>query len=178
MSLWNKTSKFPSNYPRQYKRNLVVTDYGFVRRITKGSRNIDEMLIPIPGLANSTNFGSPTIMDVWHNATSSATNVVVNTWVSFDEPVISTRALKLSVANTAGGAAYTATAANTVYGTNKILFQWTPTVPGTYKIQAQTISNATSLAVNVKSRNTGNENASLVISGAVSNTGSVITITA
>jgi hypothetical protein len=178
MSLWDKNSKKPVNYPRQYKRNIVATDIGFVRRVTKGSRVIDELLVPIPGLANSSNFGSPNIDDVWHSSVSAATNSVVNTWISFDEPVTSLTKLKINVANTAGGAAMTATAANTVYGTNKILFQWTPTVAGTYKIQAQTVANGSSLAVNVKSRNAGTENASLVISGPVSNTGAIITITA
>ena len=182
MSLWNKSSKFPQNLNRQQKRNVVVTDKGFVRRITyKDAQNVnrvkDELLVTISGLANSSNFGSPNVVDVWFTRSTGTVNTAIETWISFDEPITSTTTAKITIANTAGGAStYVATTPNTaVYDTNKLRFTWTPLVAGTYKVGAQTIANATSSALNIRSRNTGTETATLTISSSISNS-SFITI--
>ena len=49
---------------------------------------------------------------------------------------------------------------------------------GSYKIQAQSVINATAAAANLVSLNAGSESANLVITGAVSNTVGTIVITA
>lgn len=182
MPIWNKTNKKPTSFTRQQRRNIMATDQGWVSRRRYvdqhgRTRTKEVMLVPINGLANSTFMGSPDIDDLWFSRTAVTTGTVVNTWISFNEPITSTSPMRLTVANTAGGAVRTATANTTVYGTNKLLFRWTPTVAGTYKVQAQNIVNSTLTATNIRSANSGTEPVSLVISGPVSNTGGLVIVT-
>lgn len=184
MPLWDKAGKKPEYLSRIEKRNVVGTDIGFVRRITYtdvhgNSRQKDEVLVPIYDLAGPTNMGFPDITDVWHEPSTAVANTEISTFVSFDEPVRANTDLQISIANTAGGATATATANTTVYYANNTLkFTWTPTVAGTYKVQAQTIvasSNSASGQL-VISLNSGHESANLVITGTVSNTSGTIII--
>jgi len=169
MTLWNKTNTPPSWFNRKTKRNLILTSIGWVRRQVKGSRRINEIIVPFNNSAN--NAGRPVITDLWHSVSTLSVNTTVNTWMSFSQPISSTSALKITVANTAGGNTIVARANTSVYGTNKLLFRWKPAVTGTYKVQAQTIANATATASNVRSTNTGNTVCLRVITGTVSNTG-------
>lgn len=181
MTLWNKTGKLPQDLNRAEKRNVVATAEGYVRRQVKTDVNnnvriIDQVLVAIGGLANSSNMGSPSITDVWHvPATIAAGNAAsVVTYVSFDEPVKfdgASGTIAMTIANTAGGATVTAVSNTSVAGSNNtIAFTWIAETAGTYKVQAQTLANSSSTAVALKSLNAGNEAASLVVSGTVSNT--------
>ena len=180
MSIWNKTTNLPQNLSRPDKRNVIVTNEGFIRRIKSGTRSKDELLVPINGLANSTNFGTPKPTDMWHSASSVVVNTYVNTYISYSEPLNWVAGkVKMTVANTAGGNNMVARSANTfVHGSNNtVMFRWRPTVAGTYKVQAQTVANSTATAVNLKSTNSGGEAASLVITGLTSNTTGTISVT-
>lgn len=179
MSLWDKTSKLPQYLSRADKRNVIATNQGFVRRVKSGTRSKDELLVAIHGLANSTNFGTPKVTDVWHMASTVSTNTTVNTYISFSEPLAwSAGRIKVTVANTAGGNNIIARSVDTtVRGSNNtLMIRWKPAVAGTYKIQAQTVANATATAITLKSTNTGAENASLVVSGTVSNTSGTVIV--
>ncbi len=179
MPLWDKTSNKPKNLTRAEKRNVIATDVGFVRRQVKGSRVIDEILVSIRGLANSTNFGAPTIDDMYHSSDSVVVNAPVTTFIVFDEPITANANSQIAVANTVAGGAVVGVANTTLFhAQNAIAFTWTPTVAGTYKVQAQTVANNTATALNFTSRNSGNEAASLVISGPVSNTAGLVIVTA
>ena len=184
MPLWDKTSNRPKNLSRIDKRSVVATDKGWVKRITytdvhANERSKDEILVPLPGLANSTNMGAADIDDMWFSTNNVVINNAVNVNLVFNEPIRVTGAWSLSVANTAGGSAKTATSAGAstvVLANNNLVFTFTPTAAGTYKIQAQTIANTST--GDIVSRNTGTETASKVITGAVSNTAGIITVTA
>lgn len=185
----------PSEFDGGYlanKRNVVATDKGWVRRkINKDAasgvvRIRDEMLVPIGGLANSTNLGFPDISQIYFSGKGSGANgTIANCYVVFNEPVKYSGAgvsLKLTVANTTGAEiAVTATAtrsnSNTgvVVANNTLVFRFTPTRRGTFKVNAQTIANTSTGSANLVSRNTGAESANLVIVGAVSNAAGVFT---
>jgi hypothetical protein len=178
MPLWDKTSSKPKNLTRAEKRDVIATDVGFVRRQVKGTRVIDEVLVSLDGVANSTNFGEPTIDDMYHSTDTVVANTTVTTYVVFDEPITPNAAAKIDIANTVAGEAVVGVANTTLYhAQNAIAFTWTPTVAGTYKVQAQTVANNTSTALNFTSKNAGNEVASLVISGPVSNTAGLVIVT-
>lgn len=189
MPLWSKTGTKPQGYDRTQKRSIVATDLGWEKQIAyKDNENATrlkrEVIADVTGLANSTNMGTPSIADIWFSASTAVANTAVDVFVSFDEPVAHNSgggALKLNVANTVGGSAQVAVCAtNTIItnAQNTLQFSFTPTVAGTYKIQAQTIANNTATAINLRSKNTGTEAASLVISGPVSNTGGLLVVTA
>lgn len=178
MSLWDKSGQPPKWLNRAEKRNLVLTSIGWVRKLVRGTRTRSEIYVPLNNAANAA--GRPVITDVWHSGAtfSAGGSPVVNTWISFSQPISSTSALKITVANTAGGAVKTANANTTVYGSNKLLFRWTANAAGTYKVQAQTIANGSATAANIRSTNAGNTVSLRVISGTVSNTSGTITVTA
>ena len=130
-------------------------------------------------LANTTHADMP-IINAGYGAGGSAHQLVV----VFNEPVKhagNAGALKLTFANTAGGnngliATAVAGSSNTSIkgANNQVIFTFTPTVgdAGIYKIPtgAGAIINATSLAANLVSLNTGFRVANDSISSAVSNT--------
>src|SRR5690606_36800403 len=124
MPIWDKTTNQPKHLNRAEKRNVIATDVGWVRRKVKTDvegnvRVQDEVLVAISGLANSTNMGAPDIIDIWHSTTEITANTeYVDTYVAFNEPVRSTTALKIAVANTAGGAAVNAISNSTIYFAN------------------------------------------------------------
>lgn len=184
MALWDKTGSLPKNLNREQKRNVVATDVGFVRKISYtaadgSARKQNEMLVPVRGVANSTNFGAPTIVDVWHSVDTAVINTPIQTFVSYDEPLTIGGGVKLNVANTAGGSAKVATSpATLINAENTLAFTWTPTVAGLYKVQAQTMANSSATAINLLSSNAGTEVAPLIITGPVSNTAGMVIVTA
>lgn len=172
------------------KRNVIATDRGWVRRQIKTTdgrvRVQDEVLVaahPADGFsyAANTHLGNPDIAQIYLSATdltSVANGATLNVYVVFNEPVKHSGAagdLVLTIANTVSGAVLTANASavntNTgiVTANNTLVFQTTPVEVGTYKINAQTISNVTATAANLVSLNEGSESANLVVTGAVSN---------
>jgi hypothetical protein len=187
------------------KRNVIATDKGWIRRTHKNTdgnqRQIDEVLVAAhPGSAGATGgysgiayLGFPDIAQVYLNSTSISAaygGENVSVYVVMNEPVKHSGAagsLQITVANTAGGNSSlvaTATAVNSNTGitnaNNTLVFTLPVTAgdAGSYKIQAQTVINATSAAANLVSLNAGSESANLVITGAVSNTVGTIVITA
>ena len=187
------------------KRNVIATEKGWIRRTHKNTdgnqRQIDEVLVAAhPGSAGATGgysgiayLGFPDIAQVYLNSTSISAaygGENVSVYVVMNEPVKHSGAagsLQITVANTAGGNSSlvaTATAVNSNTGitnaNNTLVFTLPVTAgdAGSYKIQAQTVINATATAANLVSLNTGSESANLVITGAVSNTVGTIVITA
>jgi hypothetical protein len=187
------------------KRNVIATDKGWIRRTHKNTdgnqRQIDEVLVAAhPGSAGATGgysgiayLGFPDIAQVYLNSTSISAaygGENVSVYVVMNEPVKHSGAagsLQITVANTAGGNSSlvaTATAVNSNTGitnaNNTLVFTLPVTAgdAGSYKIQAQSVINATATAANLVSLNTGSESANLVITGAVSNTVGTIVITA
>jgi len=189
------------------KRNVIATEKGWIRRTHKkndGSsvtRQIDEVLVAAhPGSAGATGgysgiayLGFPDIAQVYLDSTSISAaygGENVSVYVVMNEPVKHSGAagsLQITVANTAGGNSSlvaTATAVNSNTGitnaNNTLVFTLPVTAgdAGSYKIQAQSVINATATAANLVSLNTGSESANLVITGAVSNTVGTIVITA
>ena len=187
------------------KRNVIATEKGWIRRTHKNTdgnqRQIDEVLVAAhPGSAGATGgysgiayLGFPDIAQVYLNSTSISAaygGENVSVYVVMNEPVKHSGAagsLQITVANTAGGNSSlvaTATAVNSNTGitnaNNTLVFTLPVTAgdAGSYKIQAQTVINATATAANLVSLNAGSESANLVITGAVSNTVGTIVITA
>jgi hypothetical protein len=187
------------------KRNVIATEKGWIRRTHKNTdgnqRQIDEVLVAAhPGSAGATGgysgiayLGFPDIAQVYLNSTSISAaygGENVSVYVVMNEPVKHSGAagsLQITVANTAGGNSSlvaTATAVNSNTGitnaNNTLVFTLPVTAgdAGSYKIQAQSVINATATAANLVSLNTGSESANLVITGAVSNTVGTIVITA
>lgn len=186
MPIWNKTDTKPQYLTKEEKRNIIVTDIGFVRRqrytdVHGNTRVKDQIYNAISGLANSTNWGTPKVVDMWHQPVTFANTagVTVNTYVLFSEPVRANTTLKLTVSGTEDGNTVIAkTPDTTTYiANNTVIFKWKPTKTGTYKVQAQTISNAVSGGgIPVRSLNSLGETASLVIGGAVSNTAGTVVV--
>ncbi len=183
MSTWDKTSKLPSSLTRADKRSVIATDRGFVRRqkytdVHSNVRIKDELLVPINGLANSTNFGSPSVSDIWFTSGTATANTEVTINLTFDEPVSHNGLagdIRMAVANTAGGAAglvatHTANSSSVTGASNFIEFTFTPTVAGSYTISAQTLANVTSTAINLRSLNTGTEAVALTVNTAIAAT--------
>jgi hypothetical protein len=185
------------------KRNVIATDKGWVRRQIKATsgntRVIDEVLVAAnPGSAGgytgTAYLGNPDVAQIYLSnnevtAEHAAAGDPYYVYVVFNEPVKYSGlsgTLRLSLANTAGGnnaVVATALVSNSNTGittaNNTLVFSYTPTAgdAGSYKINSQSITNATSVAVNLVSWNTGNATANLVITGAVSNNIPTITIT-
>lgn len=176
MSLWNKSTKLPTNLTREEKRNVVVTDQGFVLRsyykdVSGVQRTKDQILVPLHQAANSTNFGTVSVTDVWHDRSAAPAGTVVRTSVSFSEPITSTSQTKITIS----GANTMRAVANTTpeLGQNTLVYKWKPTVVGTYSIGAQSIANNATAALNIRSTNLGTETATVTISAyraAVANT--------
>jgi len=181
MALWNKTTFLPKNLKGKEKRNVIVTNKGFVRRIKSGTRSKDEILIPLAQLSNTSNFNTAKVTDMWHSTRSTVNGSFVNTYISFSEPMKwAAGNVKITVANTAGGNNMIArSTATTVRGANNTLMvRWKAAGVGTFKIQSQTVANSTATAISLKSTNTGARNVVLVINGPISNNAGSVTVTA
>jgi hypothetical protein len=203
-----------NNGGKKNKRNVIVTEKGWVRRehrqmnhigaVGSTTRQIDTILVAaggkatLPGSATAPyagGMGFPNIAEVFLANTTNSDMPIINASyggggsahqlvVVFNEPVKhagNAGALKLTFANTAGGnngliATAVAGSSNTSIkgANNQVIFTFTPTVgdAGIYKIPtgAGAIINATSLAANLVSLNTGFRAANDSISSAVSNT--------
>lgn len=191
MSSWDKTSKLPSHLPRAEKRSVIATDRGFVRRqkytdVHSNVRIKDELLVPIDGLANSSNFGAPNISDVWFSSDTATANTEVTVNVTFDEPVNHSGlsgSIKMAIANTAAGASglvaiHTSNATSITGSSNQLSFSFVPTVVGSYSVSAQTLANVSATAINLRSLNTGTEAATLTVNTAIAATVGTLTVTA
>lgn len=191
MPIWTKLGQLPKNLNRADKRKVIATDRGFVSRINytdvhSKNRVKEEILVAIDGAANSTNFGAPSISDIWFANNSIANNTVATLFVSFDEPIAYANAtvgtLKLAIANTSGGVSGLSAVSNTtIIGANNTLrFTFTPTAAGTYAVTgSQTMSNATATAItSLKSTNSGNEAITLTISANEAALASSLVVTA
>lgn len=189
MSSWDKTSKRPVYFTDpEERRRVIATDNGWVLRrnftdAQSAVRTKEEVLVPIGGLANSSNMSTPSVAEVYAaNTTGGSTlkhGVSNYLYLVFDEPIKRfSGTLNVALANTAGGTAnvHATNAANDpiTNANNTLRFAFTAPAAGTYKVPAQTVAN--SAANFAKSLNAGNEAISLVISGAVSNTYGVIAV--
>ena len=190
MPIWNKSGQLPQSLSREQKRSVIATDRGFVNRITytdtHGNARIkDEVLVNLEGVANSSNFGAPSITDMWWANNTVANNAVATLYVSYDEPIAYANstigALKIVVANTSGGVSTLVAVSNTtIQGANNTLkFTFNATPAGTYEIQGQTMANAGATAItSLKSVNSGNEAITLTFANSVSAVAGSLTVTA
>ena len=183
MPLWDDTSTPPKSLKGKQKRNVVKTPIGWIRA---GERDgtVGEKLIIV---ANTTSFATSSITDMWFansdntQELAAALNQPLNIFVSFDQPIQSLGAgVKLAVANTSGGSvgvAKSAIGTTAVVEGNKLKFTFTPSVAGTYKVQAQTMANGSTGSLSLRTT-TGNGNTaiSLVVSGTQSNTTGTIVV--
>ncbi len=178
MPLWtaNTTVKFPTYLNRQEKRNVIMTDIGYVRRLNKGTRRIDELLVDITGLA--TKAGAPKIHDIHFSRVTANVSDPITVNVVFTHPVkfnAGSGDIKLTVTNEKVGAttpSVTATvvanASNIRVANNTLAFTFTPTETGTFTVLGQTAANVNATAINFTSATSSNTAASLVISPSVS----------
>jgi len=177
MPLWDtNTFTFPKYLNREDKRNVVATKAGYVR-LKKVTGTPDETLIAANNL--HLKVGTTKVSDVWHSVSTIKKNNPVKTTLSFDHPIQNLGgSVKIAVANTISGGAVTAEApALTVASGNQLEFTWTPTVAGTYKVQAQTASNGSATAVSVRTNDGANSALSIIVSGAASNTAGTVVVT-
>jgi hypothetical protein len=181
------------------KRNLILTKNGWIRRIIKKNvhgnvRVMDEEIVSANPGANlkyysNTHMRYPTVGTVYVSSNSTggsslANGAFANVYVVFNQSIkMSGLAgkLKLTIANTAAGNNLVAISNNTnsnttiINANNTLVFRFKPSMSGTYKISAQVATNATATAANVVSYNSA-ASANLVITGAVSNTGTTFTV--
>lgn len=182
------------------KRNVIATSAGWVRRQNKTDmhgtvRQHDRILVASnPGsgftYAANTFLGNPDIAQIYMSSNSTGGSALVrsalaNVYVVFNEPIRlngATGKARISFSNTISGNALVAISNTTnggvsvINANNTVVFRFKPGVAGTYKITGQAIVNATATALAWVSRNAGNENANLVITGAVSNTMGTFTV--
>ena len=170
---------------------------------TLGVRIHDEVLVAAGDKTTAADLGFPNISEIWLSANSSTavkSGAVCNVYVVFNEPIKPSGlagALKMAAfSNTAGGK--NDVVANAAFGTgiksmsgsntgithanNTLVFSFTPAGNGSdagdYKlpIGAGAILNATSVATNVVSLNSGSRVANDFVTGAVANTLGTFTI--
>lgn len=182
------------------KRNVIVTDKGWVRRQIRNKsgsavRVIDEVLVAAnpgvtDGYANINYTFAPDIAEVHFQTGTITANAVCNVYVVFNAPLSNAvygtgDTLSLTVANTVGGNHAVFFSNNDVgllNANNTLVFQnraglqgGTGSASATYTVNAQSISvsgNPLLLATSLAS----NTSANLVISGAVSNIVSTATV--
>lgn len=191
MSLWNKSGKLPVNFTQEQKRNIIATKHGWTRRVSYTDvhgnvRMKDETLVALGDLNAEVTMGNPDITQIYiANSTGGSTlkaGVAQSAYVVFSEAIsIQTgAAYTMAVANTANGAAVTATSstskADIGNANNTLKLTFTPTA-GTYKINAQALANTT--AAKAYSVHGGiTETVNTAVSVTVSNTLSTFVVTA
>jgi len=167
-----------------------------------GTRQIDEILVAANpaasgGYAADSFLGNPDIAQIYLADSSNipltsstiANNTSFRAHVVFNEPIKYNTApasgkIKLTFTNVANSS-ITMVAQSTVSNSNTgirnanntLIFAFTSGPAGSYKINAQTLSNATSTAVSLLSLN-NSESANLVVTGAVSNSIGTIIVSA
>jgi hypothetical protein len=192
MSLWNKSGKKPSDLSLVDKRNVIATKDGWVRRLVYtdvhgNKRQKDVTLVALGNLDKAVTMGNPDISQVYvansTGGTSLKRNQLNHVYVVFTEAVsISTSPapFRMTVANTAGGNNVIATS-NTnklsiANANNTLDFRFKVATAGTYKIQAQNISNTAATKVYSISGTGISETVNANISATVSNTNGTFTI--
>ncbi len=192
MSLWNKSGKVPVNLTAAEKRNVIATKDGWVRRLVytdvHGNKRVkDVTLVALGNLDKETTMGNPDIQQIYVANTTGGTalkrNKFNHVYVVFTEGVsISTTPspFRLVVANTAGGNNVIATANTNKLSignaNNTLDFVFKVATAGTYKIQAQNLSNTAATKVYSLSGTGITETVNTNISAAVSNTNGTFTI--
>lgn len=193
-----------------WKRNVIITTQGWVRRrnINKDGANSqrDEILVAAnPGIssdgyANSAYMGFPEISHVYISSNSTGGNALqrsatANLYIVFNEPVRhkgGSGFIRVRLANTVGGntliatanAKSTTSATDIINANNTLVFRFKPGVAGTYKLNSNTLSFAssngtgsfTSNLVSLNISTNGAESANLVIAGSVSNNFGTFTV--
>jgi len=180
----------PYTESQRQKRNIVLTNSGWVRRQNKtdmhsNARLIDEVVVAAnpatganKGYASNTSLRFPELVQVFVSSnstfgTSIKRNALANVYIVFNHSIAFSSGsgkLKLTLANTISGNAMVLASNTTVLrANNTVILKFKPTVAGTYKINAQTLTNATATAVVIRSKNAGAQVANLVLTGAVSN---------
>lgn len=178
------------------KRNVIATSLGWVRRVNQTNmhgtaRQIDQVIVAAnPGsgadYTSTSNLGQADIAQIYvklnANGYIGANTTNANLYVVFNTPIarrVSANAMAITVANTAGGnnavARLTTAFGNTyiINANNTLVFRLplmqgrAGSLPGTYKIDAQTISVTGMPLYNPDIGTTASAN--LVITGAVSN---------
>lgn len=194
MPLWNKSGKKPGDTAAN-KRNVVATNAGWVRRtvytdVHSNVRIKDEPLVAIGNLPGEVTMGNPDVTEIYVANNTGGTALkrgqINYVYVVYSEPVsigASASPIRLNIANTISGNAVVATSntnkASIVNANNTLVFKFkvyaNTSGVGTYKIQAQTMSNTAQHKVYSLIGGAA-ETANAVISAAVSNTLSTFTI--
>jgi hypothetical protein len=159
-----KDGKPFKNWPFSEKRNVVLTDFGWTRRIKKGTRTIDELLVA--ARAPTVNVASliPFVTEVFVDKNAYTTGATGTLYVVFSEPMkfnTNSGGIRLTIANTVAGApiaAFTAAPNSTVLSVadNVLALGFTAAVAGTYSVAAQNLTNSGANAVNFTSQNVDN----------------------
>lgn len=171
MSLWNKDDKLPKYVGKADKKNVIRTQKGWVRRVKKGARVQEEILVTFDGTYTA---ASPKITAAEFSKSTYATGSNGTLTVSFSEPLNFSNTsgnVKITIANTTGGAVITGvcSANNSLIANanNSLVFAFTAASAGTYGLAAQTLANSTATAISLKSTNSGTANAVLTLSANV-----------
>ena len=176
------------------KRNVIVTDKGWVRREHRGSRVIEEVIVAAnPGVSNkdyssNTYTGNPDISQMYvklnANGYIGANTTSANLYVVFNAPIhhkASGNLCSLNIANTIGGNNAVAYFANTaaqeriINANNTLVFRLpklqggSGSVAATYKINGQSITSAGGGNPLYNPDDGTTQAANLVVIGAVSN---------
>lgn len=188
MPLWNKSGRPPIAI-NGTKRNVIATPAGWVRRITytdvhSNVRTKEETLVALGDLPSEVTMGNPDVTEIYTTNTTGGSILrrgrVNFVYVVYSEPLsigASSSPVRLTVANTTGGNSVIATS-NTnklsiTNANNTLVFKFkvgnTTFGQGTYKVQAQNMSNTAQHKV-YSIWGGASETANLNISALVSNT--------
>ena len=176
------------------KRNVIITNKGWVRREHRGTRQIEEVIVAAnPGVqgkdySSNTYTGNPDISQMYvklnANGYIGANTTSANLYVVFNAPIhhkASGNLCSLTIANTVGGNNATAHFANTaaqsriINANNTLVFRLPPLQGGTgnakatYKINGQSITSAGGGNPLYNPDDGTTQAANLVVTGAVSN---------
>lgn len=167
-----------------HKRNVVATDVGWVRRQVKGTRVLEEILIPM----NSPTFQNnrpATAIEVYVANTTVDVDTTTSFYVVFNEPVAfgagsGNAAIEIVETANTDNVVFTAVASannDLVTGAkNTLVFTANLNVAGEFTLVAQNIVNATATAINLVSLNS-NSAFNVAVANAVANA-VVITVSA
>jgi hypothetical protein len=192
MSLWNKSGKVPTHLTAAEKRNVIATKAGWTRRLVytdvNGNNRVKDItLVALGNLDKEVTMGNPDITQIYvansTGGTSLKKNQLNHVYVVFTEALsiaASPSPFRLTIANTAGGNNVVATSntnkASIVNANNTLDFRFKVATAGTYKIQAQNLSNTAATKVYSVSGTGITETVNNNISAVVSNTNGTFTI--
>ena len=170
------------------KRNVILTDKGWVRRLNKTTdgrdRQLDEVLVAAhpstsEGYTAVAISGPPDVAQVYFGANTAAagaytTAATMDINVVFNEPVVFNTGNDAELTLSFAGATFEANTTNGIINANNTLvFKGTPSSTGSQKVAGQVISE---VAAGLVSLNASGASANLTITGAVSNTAGSVTI--